>query len=69
MSEYKLKTGKTGEAVTNAFKKIEDRVVGSYKRIEDGAVSAYKGVEKKFVDAFPEKADEPENNAGEEKNA
>ena len=49
MSGYKLKTGKVGEAVVGAYKKIEDTVVGSYKKIE-GA----------FVDAFLEKADDAE---------
>lgn len=49
MSEYKLKTGKVGEAVVGAYRKIEDTVVGSYKKIEDA-----------FIDAFLEKADDAE---------
>lgn len=47
MSEYKLKTGKVGDAV-----------VGAYKKIEDAAVSGYKEIEKKFVDAFLEKVED-----------
>ena len=35
MSEYKLKTGKVGEAVVGAYKKIENAVVGGYKEIEN----------------------------------
>ena len=49
-SGYTLKTGRTGEAVTGAYHKIEDGVVGTYKKIENA-----------FVDRFLEKAvDEPD---------
>lgn len=47
MSQYKLKTGKVGEKVVDAYKKIEDTVVGGYKKIEDA-----------FVDAFLEKVED-----------
>lgn len=49
MSEYKLKTGKIGEKVVEAYQKIEDAVVSGYKRIEEG-----------FVDTFLEKVEEDE---------
>ena len=49
MSEYKLKTGKIGDAVVSAYKAVEDTVVGSYKKVEDA-----------FVDAFLEKAESGE---------
>lgn len=32
MSDYKMKTGKIGEAVVDAYKKIEDTVVGAIRR-------------------------------------
>ena len=48
MDEYKLKTGKLGEKVTDAQKKIEDTVVGGYKKVENA-----------FVDAFLEKKEAP----------
>lgn len=44
MSEYKLKTGKIGDAVVGAYKAVEDTVVGGYKKVENA-----------FVDAFLEK--------------
>lgn len=47
MAEYRMKTGKIGEKVIAAYKKIEDGVVGSYKKIE-----------KVFVDNFLEKVEE-----------
>lgn len=59
MDEYKLKTGKLGEKVTDAQKKIEDTVVGGYKKIEDTVVGGYKKVENAFVDAFLEKKEAP----------
>ena len=46
-SGYRLKTGKTGESVKGAYKKIEDCVVGAYKKVEDA-----------FVDAFLVRCDE-----------
>ena len=46
MSEYKLKTGKLGETVVGAYKKVEDAFVGTYKKIEDA-----------FIDVFLEKAE------------
>lgn len=58
MSEYKLKTPKQAQAVTSAYKKIEDTVVGAYKKVETGAVDAYKQVETKFVDAFLDQVDD-----------
>ena len=54
-SGYSLKCGRTTEAVTGAYHKIEDGVVGTYKKIETA-----------FVDRFLEKtdgdADENNNN-------
>jgi len=47
MAEYKLKTGKVGEAV-----------VGAYKKIENGVVGGYKNIENKFVDTFLEEVEE-----------
>lgn len=58
MSEYKLKTGKVGEAVVGTYKKIEDGVVGSYKKIEDGIVGSYKKIEDAFVETFLEKVED-----------
>ena len=66
MSEYKLKTGKVGEAVVGAYQKIEDAVVGTYKKIETGTVDGYKPIEKKFVDTFLEKADQPQASEAED---
>ena len=68
MTDYKLKTGKMEEKVTDAYKSIEDGVVGAYKKIEDGVVGAYKKIEDKFVDTFLEKKDDEEqsNLKGEE---
>lgn len=68
MSEYKLKTPKQAEAVTDAYHKVEDAVVsgyhkvedtvvGAYKKVEDTVVGGYKAIEKKFVDAFLEKTE------------
>ena len=58
MAEYKLKTGKVGEAVVGAYKKIENGVVGGYKKIETGVVGGYKNIENKFVDTFLEEVKE-----------
>lgn len=69
MSEYKLKTPKQAEAVTDAYHKVEDTVVsgyhkvedtvtGAYKKVEDTVVGGYKAIEKKFVDAFLERAED-----------
>lgn len=55
MSEYRLKTGKVGEAVVDTYKKIEDTVVGGYKKIETGVVGGYKKIEDVFVETFLEK--------------
>ena len=57
MNEYKLKTGKVGDAVVDAYKKIEDTVVGGYKKIEDTVVGGDKKIEDAFVDKFLEKDD------------
>lgn len=46
-SGYSLKTGRTAEAVTGAYHRIENGVVGTYKKIENA-----------FVDAFLEKTDD-----------
>lgn len=59
MSEYKLKTGKIGDAVVGAYKAVESTVVGGYKAVEDTVVGSYKKVEDAFVDAFLVKTDEP----------
>ena len=34
MAEYKLKTGKTGKAVVDGYKKVEDAAVGTDKKVE-----------------------------------
>ena len=57
MSDYKLKTPKGFEKVTEVYQKIEDTVVGTYQKIEDGVVGTYQKIEDKFVDAFLEKVD------------
>ena len=59
MSDYKLKTPKWFEKVTEVYQKIEDTVVGTYQKIEDGVVGTYQKIEDKFVDTFMEKV-EPE---------
>lgn len=61
MSEYKLKTGKIGEAVVGAYKKIEDKFVETFLN-EDGsmktggmaekATSAYQAVEDAVVGGY-----------------
>lgn len=61
MSEYKLKTGKLGETLVGAYKKIEDVFVENFLN-EDGtmktggmadkAVSAYQKVENTFVGGY-----------------
>ena len=61
MSDYKLKTPKGFEKVTEVYQKIEDTVVGTYQKIEDGVVGTYQKIEDKFVDIFLEKV-EPEIN-------
>ena len=61
MSDYKLKTPKGFEKVTDVYQKIEDTVVGTYQKIEDGVVGTYQKIEDKFVDTFLEKV-EPEIN-------
>ena len=38
---YTLKTGKTAETVTGAYKKVENGVVGTYKKIENAFVDAF----------------------------
>ena len=60
MAEYKLKTGKVGEAVVNGYKKIENGVVGGYKAIEKGVVDGYKKIENSFVERFLERVGEDE---------
>lgn len=60
MAEYKLKTGKVGEAVVNGYKKIENGVVGGYKAIEKGVVDGYKKIENGFVERFLERVGEDE---------
>ena len=61
MSDYKLKTPKGFEKVTEVYQKIEDTVVGTYQKIEDGVVGTYQKIEDQFVDTFLEKV-EPEIN-------
>ena len=60
MAEYKLKTGKVGEAVVNGYKKIENGVVDGYKAIEKGVVDGYKKIESSFVERFLERVGEDE---------
>lgn len=67
MSEYKLKTGKIGEAVVGAYKKVEDAFVDKFLekdgdssgelhlktgKIEDTVVKGYKKVEDSVVDGY-----------------
>ena len=41
MSEYKLKTGKIGDAVVGAYKKVEDAFVDAFlEKSEDGKIMA-----------------------------
>lgn len=61
MSDYKLKTPKGFEKVTEAYQKIEDTVVGTYQKIEDGVVGTYQKIEDKFVDTFLEKVEAEPN--------
>ena len=62
MAQYRIKPGKLGNALIDAYYKIEDGVVGTYKKIEDGAVGSYKKIEAAFVERFLEKTDDaPEN--------
>lgn len=58
--KYKLKTGKVGGIVVNAYKKIENGVVGGYQAIEDAVVGTYKKIEGKFVEKFLEEVPEDE---------
>lgn len=61
MSEYKLKTGKIGEAVVGAYKKIEEKFVETFLN-EDGsmktgemaekATSAYQTIEDTVVGGY-----------------
>ncbi|MBR1957566.1 MAG: hypothetical protein IKA28_01000 [Tidjanibacter sp.] len=60
MAEYKLKTGKVGEAVVNGYKKIEKGVVEGYNAIEKGVVDGYKKIENSFVERFLERVGEDE---------
>ena len=60
MAEYKLKTGKVGEAVVNGYKKIENGVADGYKAIEKGVVDGYKKIENGFVERFLERVGEDE---------
>ena len=61
MAEYRIKRGKIGNALFDAYDKIRDGVVGTYSKIEDGTVGTYKKIETAFVDRFLEKVDdEPE---------
>jgi hypothetical protein len=68
MAEYKLKTGKIGEAVTKGYKAIEDGVVGGYKAIEESVVNGYKRIEKSFVERFLEEVGENEDGSDRESN-
>lgn len=67
MSEYKLKTGKIGDAVVGAYKKVEDAFVDTFlEKSEDGTrisglktgkvgdtvVDAYKAVEDTVVGGY-----------------
>lgn len=58
MSEYRLKTGKIGEAVVKGYKKTENAFVNGYKKIENAVVSRYKKIEDKFIEAYLERGDE-----------
>ncbi len=61
MSEYKLKTGKLGEKIVNAYKGIEDKFVDTFLE-EDGslktggmaekATSAYQKIEDTVVGGY-----------------
>ena len=61
MSDYKMKTGKLGEKVVDAYKKVEDAFVGAFLN-EDGsmktggmadkATAAYQKIENAFVGSY-----------------
>ena len=57
MSDYKLKTPKGFEKVTEVYQKIEDTVVGTYQKIEDGVVEGYKKIENGAVEGFQKVSD------------
>ena len=65
MSDYKLKTPKGFEKVTEAYQKIEDAVVGTYEKIEDTFVGTYQKIEDKFVDTFLDHEEAAETTEGE----
>lgn len=46
MAEYRLKTGRTGDAVIRAW-----------RRLETGVVRAYRKIETRFVETFLERID------------
>lgn len=58
VSGYKLKTGKIGDAVAGAYKKVEDTFVDAFLeksgdgKAGDAAVSAYKAVEDTVVSGY-----------------
>lgn len=58
MKQYRLKTGKLGQAVVDCYYNIEYTVVGAYKAIEQGVVERYKKIERAFVEIFLEETDE-----------
>lgn len=42
MSEYKLKTGKTGKEMINTFEKVEDQFKGKFLEEDEGSQSGYR---------------------------
>ena len=74
MSEYKLKTGKVGDAVMGAYKKVEGAFVDTFLEKGEGedaelhmktgkighaVVGTYKKIENAFIDTFLERVDSP----------
>ena len=81
MSKYKLKTGKLGEKVVGAYKKVEDAFVDAFLeqggegegdlRLKTGkvgkaVVKGYQDVEDAFVDRFLEKVEPEQGKSGED---
>ena len=50
MADYRIKTGKVGEKVADAYQKIEDAVVGTYQKIEDKFVEKFLDVEEEIIE-------------------
>lgn len=60
MREYRLKCGRVGDAMENAYKKIEASVADGYRKIENGVVMGYRKIEDAFVERFMKPAGDSE---------